>query len=48
MLDIADKINKLEQSCIRFDRNIRRIRLDPLNRAARTLACTMDSYLARV
>jgi len=45
-LDLADKISKLEQSCIRFDRNVRRIRLKPLSRAARTLSRTMDSYLA--
>jgi len=47
-LDLGDKISKLEQNCIRFDRNIGRIRLDPLNRAARALSETMDSCLARV
>jgi len=46
--DLADKISTLEQSCIRFDRNIRRIRLKPLSRAARALSETMDSCLARV
>ncbi|MDA0306892.1 MAG: hypothetical protein O3B76_11530 [Proteobacteria bacterium] len=46
-LDLADKISTLEQSCIRFDRNIRRIRLDPLKRATRALSETMGSYLAR-
>ncbi|MEE8352331.1 MAG: hypothetical protein V3R37_09115 [Rhodospirillales bacterium] len=48
MLDFAEKISKLEQSYSRYDQNIRRIRLDPLNKAAKALSETMDTFLAKV
>ncbi len=43
--ELGKKIKHLEKSAIRFNRNIRRIRIKPLNRSAATLADTMDSFL---
>lgn len=48
MLDFAEKISKLEQSCSQYNQNIRRIRLDPLNKAAKALSETMGSFLDKV
>ncbi len=43
--ELKEKIKNLEKSAIRFNRNIRRIRIKPLGRSARKLADTMDSFL---
>lgn len=43
---LGDEIRNLEASCIRFDRNIRRIRVNRLRRVANRLVDTMGSKLA--
>jgi len=45
-LELGDQIRKLEASCKRLDRNIRKIRINPLARSANNLVDTMDGLLA--
>ncbi len=44
--ELGTEMKKLEKSAIRLNRNIRRIRIKPLGRSAKTLADTMDSLLS--
>ncbi len=44
--ELNEDIEKLEKSCVRFDSSIRRIKIKPLGRSAKTLADTMDSVLS--
>ena len=43
--ELGEKIKHLEKSCLRLDSSVRRIRIKPLGRSAKTLADTMDSFL---
>ncbi len=43
--ELGKEIKNLEKSFIRFNGNLRRIRIKPLGRSAKTLADTMDSFL---
>ncbi len=45
-LELGKEIKNLEKSAIRLNRNVRRIRIKPLNRSAKNLADTMDSLLS--
>ncbi|MBC8339565.1 MAG: hypothetical protein ISR51_04995 [Rhodospirillales bacterium] len=43
--NLETQINKLEASCLRLDRTVRRIKISPLRRAAINLLGTMETYL---
>jgi hypothetical protein len=43
--ELGEEMKKLEKSAIRLNRNVKRIRIKPLNRSARKLVDTMGSLL---